>query len=137
MSAGSRQWTRGQEPCGGEETALRTLRRRGDGERTENRQFMSLCQEKDVFGTKQKVVFLCQNDGCLYVFMFLGMLQWPFTSLQGGSLLRCRHPFFYCTCITHWSVPQINFVSVIHKHKIVICVSDAQICGPKIILHFA
>ena len=46
-----------------------------NGERTENGRFMSLCQEKDIFGTKQKILFLCQNDICLYVFMFLGMLQ--------------------------------------------------------------
>ena len=45
------------------------------GERTENRRFMSLCQEKDIFGTKQKIIFLCQNSICLYVFMFLGMLH--------------------------------------------------------------
>ena len=37
--------------------------------------YMSLCQEKDIFGTKHKILFLCQNDICLYVFMFLGMLQ--------------------------------------------------------------
>jgi hypothetical protein len=36
-----------------------------------------------------------------------------------------------CECCK-WSVPKINFVFVMHKHKIVICVCDAQICGPKI-----
>ena len=38
--------------------------------------YMSLCQEKDIFGTKHKILFLCQNDICLYVFMFLGMLHY-------------------------------------------------------------
>jgi hypothetical protein len=46
-----------------------------DGERTENRRFMSLCQEKDIFGTKPKILFLCQNSICLYVFLLLGMLH--------------------------------------------------------------
>jgi len=30
---------------------------------------MSLCQEKDIFGTKHKILFLCQNDICLYMFL--------------------------------------------------------------------
>ena len=77
MSAGSRQWTRGQGTGVGSDVEERNGERGTDenGERTENGRFMSLCQEKDIFGTKHKILFLCQNDICLYVFMFLGMLQ--------------------------------------------------------------
>ena len=58
------------------------------GERTENRRFMSLCQEKDIFGTKQKILFLCQNkpigpaalvsvNNCLLLFfLLLGVIQY-------------------------------------------------------------
>jgi hypothetical protein len=31
----------------------------------------------------------------------------------------------------YWSVPRIIFLFVIHNHLFVICVCDAQICGPK------
>ena len=36
-----------------------------------------------------------------------------------------------------WSVPKINFVFVIHKHKIVIFMMHKKFAVPKLILHFA
>ncbi len=38
----------------------------------------------------------------------------------------------FMMCGGNWSVPKIEFVFVLHKHKFVICVCESQTCVPKI-----